>query len=365
MFHLGARYVKCLPVEDLPTAWSAAELQTLAGTTLAPAVDSKLRSLRREYGRFCESVQGTHWSRVVLEQLDFDDWLIVDAMYRSRVLDLPHHGHCMVPCIDLANHARGEMAIAVYGEDPEHNATLQLRVGKTLKAGQEITITYGDEKGACEMLFSYGFLEQGMQTAETLFLSLAIPDSDSSRSGKMEIAGCAPGFKLIDTDDGEIDWSGDFIWLACVGFGDGLCFKLATTTDGCHETQCFFNEHELVGGAAQLRALLAQTDLWEVYHLRALTILQQRVFEQLLALDGTQEVMEAQSHGEDTDVRSRPYQLCMQLRKLEFELLNTAYEQFEREVSQSAFVLSPADMQPTRYQCMDSLLFHEAIEGCL
>ena len=53
--------------------------------------------------------------------------------------------------------------------------------------GQEVNITYGDEKGACEMLFSYGFLEDEMDTAETLFLSLSIPDDDVAKAAKMKV----------------------------------------------------------------------------------------------------------------------------------------------------------------------------------
>ena len=101
------------------------------------------------------------------------------------------------------------------------------------------------DDAACEMIFSYGFIEAQMDTAETLFLSLSIPENDVSRAAKLKVAECAPGFKIIDVPadhqvpsdsdqdaEGRIDWSGDFIWLLCVGLEDGLEFQLARTADG-------------------------------------------------------------------------------------------------------------------------------------
>ncbi|TKA83332.1 hypothetical protein B0A55_00640, partial [Friedmanniomyces simplex] len=115
-------YVRSLPSELLPTFWSASELHLLIGTTLAPAITSKLRSLRREYDNLREATEPTHWFQTVQDTLTFDDWLQVDAMYRSRALDFPGIGHCMVPCIDLANHAAGEATTAIYEKDVEGNA---------------------------------------------------------------------------------------------------------------------------------------------------------------------------------------------------------------------------------------------------
>ncbi|KAK0929422.1 hypothetical protein LTS16_016739 [Friedmanniomyces endolithicus] len=329
-------YVKSLPCEILPTFWSPTELQLLVGSTLAPAISSKLRSLRREYDHLCEATRPTHWFQIVRDALSFDDWLQVDAMYRSRALDFPGIGHCMVPCIDLANHAAGDATTAIYEKDGDGNAVLLLRDGKSLAKGEEVTITYGDEKGACEMLFSYGFSESERQTAETLFLSLSIPDDDPYRGAKMGFADCAPGFKLIDTGEVEVDWKGDFIWLLCVSAEDGLHFDLARTVDGEEEVHAFFGEHELVGGAQELHAVLGKTEMWDVYRLRAVTILQQRVFEQMQVLCGTQEDIEATAHGEGTDVRDRCYEQAMQLRRLEMRLLNSAYEDFELQTERFA-----------------------------
>jgi len=62
-------------------------------------------------------------------------------MYRSRALDLPNTGHAMVPCVDMANHASGDATVALYETDDHENAVLQLRWGKRLHPGEEVTIT--------------------------------------------------------------------------------------------------------------------------------------------------------------------------------------------------------------------------------
>lgn len=206
------------------------------------------------------------------------------------------------------------------------------------------------------MLFSYGFLDEHMDTAETLFLSLNIPDDDASRTAKLKIANCAPGFKLIDvssssssdedsatpppeaersaSSSGSIDWTGDFIYLLCLTHDDGLQFELAQRTDDVEPELCAtFNDNELPDGAASLRRLLAQSDQWDVYRLRAIVILQQRVFEQMQVLYSSQDAMEDVPHGEATDVRDSVYEQAMKLRQLEFELLERAYEDFEKQVS--------------------------------
>lgn len=344
-------YVKSLPCELLPTFWSPSELQLLVGTTLAPAISAKLKSLHREYDLLCDSAASTRWYKIASLHISFDDWLHVDAMFRSRALDF--YGSCMIPGMDLASHAAHERTNAFY-DRAEGKYRLYLMKDKALRQRDEVCITYGDEKGACEMLFSYGFLDEHMDTAETLFLSLNIPDDDASRIAKLKIANCAPGFKLIDVSSssssdedsatspleaehsasscGAIDWTGDFIYLLCLTHDDGLQFELAQRTDDVEPELCAtFNDNELPDGAASLRRLLAQSDQWDVYRLRAIVILQQRVFEQMQVLYSSQDAMEGVPHGEATDVRDSVYQQAMKLRQLEFELLERAYEDFEKQ----------------------------------
>lgn len=321
-------------MEALPTFWSPDELQLLVGTTLAPAVSAKMNSLRKEYDLLCTNAANTRWYQVVQDHLQFDDWVQVDSMYRSRALDFPQIGHCMAPCIDLANHASGRETVAVYEKDAEENAILLLRDGKKVDEAEEITITYGDEKGACEMIFSYGFVDDNMESAETLFLSLIIPDTDPLRLAKMDFADAAPGVRVVDAGNGQITWAGDFIWLLCVSEDDGLRFEIARTVDGGTEIDAFFGETQLTGGATELHRLLAETELWDIYRLRAVALLQQRVFDQMQILYTTEDAVQATHHGDTSDVSDRVYDMAVKLRRLEFDLLNTAYEAFEQQVSE-------------------------------
>ncbi|KAI4772218.1 SET domain-containing protein, partial [Aureobasidium sp. EXF-8845] len=176
-------YVKYLPMELLPTFWSSAECELLDGTTLAPALTAKLNSLHREFEQVQNATSNLPWcAEQWWDEVDgiiqFDDWLQVDAFYRSRALEYPEVGDCMVPCIDMANHTSGTGTAAIYEVDDQGNAVLLLRDGKDIEQNGEITITYGDDKGACEMLFSYGFIEEEMQSARELFLDLSIPGDD-------------------------------------------------------------------------------------------------------------------------------------------------------------------------------------------
>jgi len=79
---------------------------------------------------------------------------------------------------------------------------------------------YGDDKGACENIFSYGFLEDTMASAKVVFLNLDIPDDDPLRPAKIYVCNTAPGFRLVDKDD-KIEWESDFVWLVVVNEEDG------------------------------------------------------------------------------------------------------------------------------------------------
>ncbi len=267
-------------------------------------------------------------------------------MYRSRALDFPDVGHCLVPCVDLANHASRGETIAIYEKNAGGDAVLLLVDEKQVQEGGEVTITYGDQKGACEMLFSYGFLDTNMGSAETLFLSLNLPEDDPLRKAKANAANCAPGFMVTDKVGDDIAWDGDFIWLLCVTDEDDLQFQLARTVEGPTETQAFFQSQELTGGAVQLHDLLSKTDLWDVYRLRAIAILQQRVFNQLQVLLNAEDQVENVASQDGCANAAATYETIMRLRQLEFALLEKAYGWFENQVRPSS--ISPQRRATTR-----------------
>lgn len=139
-------YVKFLPDELLPTFWSEEEQELLSGTTLKPAVRAKLNSLLREFELVRTATENIAWCKKYWWDedsglLNFEDWMRVDAMYRSRALEFPGVGDSMVPCVDMANHASGEATAALYEADSDGNGLLLLREGKSISNDGEITIT--------------------------------------------------------------------------------------------------------------------------------------------------------------------------------------------------------------------------------
>lgn len=141
-----SRYIKFLPEELLPTFWTEAERDLLTGTSLKPAIEAKIKSLTKEFDQLRSATEHIKWCAELLWDeedgiISFDDWLQVDAMYRSRALEFPGIGDSMVPCVDMANHASGDATVALYETDSDGNAALLLRDGKELKKGDEITIT--------------------------------------------------------------------------------------------------------------------------------------------------------------------------------------------------------------------------------
>lgn len=113
---------------------------------MADALEAKNVSLEREFDNIREATKSIPWCQQLwwIEEtgaLTIDDWKYIDAAYRSRMLDLPGSGLAMVPCVDMANHTSGDGVKALYEEDSQGSAILQLRWGKTLQPGDEITIS--------------------------------------------------------------------------------------------------------------------------------------------------------------------------------------------------------------------------------
>ena len=326
-----SQYVKFLPSKfPLPTFWDDSERNLIKGTSLENALASKLSSLDREFDLVREKTFPIvwcqrHWWDNVSGIVSFEDWKTVDAMYRSRALDLPGTGHATVPFIDMANHASGEATTALYETDPNGNALLILRDGKTINHLDEITITYGDEKGACEMLFSYGFLEEPMSSAQELFLDLNIPEDDPLKLAKQKIAKSAPGFRLFEQDN-TIAWEGPYIWLLCANEDDGLEFRVLQTVDGRRELSAAWNGLDLQDSRS-LQMLMNGDPRKDLFQLRAVSVLQLRVEEQLLRFEASRVFAK---DFERKDLSN--YWAAMKLRDLEETLMLHAYEVFEEQV---------------------------------
>jgi hypothetical protein len=144
--HPWAEYIKYMPSSVLlPTLYDHEEVELLQGTSLRLAVEAKKDYLEKEFEHLRQSTENIPWCEErwwgESGKLDIDDWKYVDALYRSRLVDLPRSGHAMVPCVDMANHASDDTVKALYEEDAEGNALLQLREGQVLHPGDEVTIS--------------------------------------------------------------------------------------------------------------------------------------------------------------------------------------------------------------------------------
>lgn len=332
------QYLKFLPsIFTLPTFWNAAERELIAGTSLEPALHAKLKSLDREFKMLREVTasigwcQDHWWSADTTQGVSIDDWRLVDAIYRSRALDLPGTGHAMVPCIDMANHASGDNTSALYGTDSNGNATLILREGKYIGPGEEASITYGDEKGACEMLFSYGFIEDTMESARELFLDLDIPDDDPLKPAKKAVSTSAPGFRLFYRADSSTNWEGPFVWLLCINEEDGLHFQLSQTIDGERELKVFWDDFE-VSDVSTFGQILKAHALWDIFRLRMITVLQGRVASQLYSLESSKTRLGDIQRSSHELIGDKVSRYALRLRFLEETLLLRAYQDFDGQV---------------------------------
>jgi len=300
----------------------------LVGTTLQPALDAKMKSLKKEFDQLRTLTQSVPWCAKYWWDdeggfITFDDWMEVDAMYRSRALEFPGIGDVMVPCLDMANHAADDATTALYETNNRGDALLLLQDGSNISRGDEVTITYGDKKGACEMTFSYGFLDDSTKTAKELFLDLQVLEDDPLGQAKAHVSSAAPGVRIFDQGEGA-GWDSDFVWLLCVNMEDGLGFRVLQTVDGERELQATWKGEDL-DDTSRLRDLLETDSMWDMFHLRAVSLIRARVEYQMRQLD----------QGEDLQtgtVRKRPLILAMDLRALELQLLRKAYASLESQV---------------------------------
>lgn len=327
-------YVKLLPeLVLLPTYYTDEEKDLLFGTSLDAALEQKLRSLENEFEELQGRTQDIAWCQKYWwdedsGKLSFEDWMLVDALYRSRALDLPGPGHAMVPCIDMANHTSGIGTIALYETSEDGRAMLQLRPGKELAVDEEVTITYGDEKGACEMVFSYGFLEPDMSSATAIFLDLQIPEDDPLRMAKKTANKEAPGVRLFVDSNGRLGWEGKYIWWACVNEEDGLDFSLIQENNGEQRLEVLWKDQCI--DPSQLSKTLEEDLKWDIFRLRAVVLLQDRISLQANNLEASEEsFMESQGQ---SGIRDVVRTLIERLRVLEGVLLAQFDRFFEEQV---------------------------------
>ncbi|KAL2142234.1 hypothetical protein VTI28DRAFT_1432 [Corynascus sepedonium] len=280
-------YVKFLPGTVLvPTLWTEDERLLLRGTSLEAAVDAKISALDAELGLVRErssDLAGWNdlfWGVEAASAVSFMDWIRLDALYRSRCLELPRSGESMVPCIDMINHSGGAPS-AYYDEDARDEAVvLRLRPGAAVSCGDEITISYGDAKSAAEMLFSYGFIDPE-STADSLVLPLSPFPDDPLAKAKLVAFGEPPTIHVArdaggTSTDEKIRWTSAFAHIMCVNEEDGLEFRVLQQTDGeTRQLRMFWQGEDVTGRAGDFQTLVQAHPLAAVLRLRVVTVVEE------------------------------------------------------------------------------------------
>lgn len=222
------------------------------------------------------------------ETLEFSDWILLDAWYRSRCLELPNAGESMVPCLDMANHSSEPNAY--YEQTSNDNVALLLRPGVELSVSSEITISYGDSKSEAEMLFSYGFIDEE-STTKTLVLPFEpFPDDPLGKAKLAAFSG--PPVVEISVDQDSIVWTCPFLYLMCLNEEDGLDFKVLQQTDGSRShLRVFWQESDVTDVTDTFESLIDGHSLRDVFRLRAVALLHDRIRQQLELLYESEEIV--------------------------------------------------------------------------
>ncbi|KAK4168818.1 hypothetical protein QBC43DRAFT_81382 [Cladorrhinum sp. PSN259] len=319
-------YLHFLPETVLvPTEWTEDERRLLCGTSLESAVNAKISALDAEF----EVIRGASstipcWHELFWEHrtVSFQDWIRLDAVYRSRCLELPKSGESMVPCIDMINHSAAPSAY--YDENSNDQVLLLLRPGTSISEGEEVTISYGDAKSAAEMLFSYGFIDPD-STADSLVLSLMPFPDDPLAKAKLVAFGEAPKVHVA-RDNGTIRWESRFAHLMCVNEEDGLEFRVLQDTEGGRQLRVFWRDEDVTDQTANFAELVKMHPFPEIMQLRVVTVVIECIQTQLERLESCQP-----SDLTSSSLREDCSKAGMSLRQIERKLLKDAIEALEKE----------------------------------
>ncbi|KAK0719733.1 hypothetical protein B0H67DRAFT_484682 [Lasiosphaeris hirsuta] len=323
-------YLQLLPgTLFVPTLWHEDERLLLRGTSLEAAVNAKVIALVAEFDAIQQiSSDIPCWNEVLWESgsVSLRDWLLLDALYRSRCLELPRLGESMVPCIDMVNHSASPTAY--YDETSKDEVVLLPRPGASIIAGEEVTISYGDTKSGAEMLFSYGFIDP-TSTAESLTLVLEpFPDDPLARA-KLMAFGEAPKLHVA-RDGSSVVWKSPFAYLMCLNEEDGLDFRVLQDTEGGQQLRVFWQDDDVTDRVNGFEALIQSHPLSALFRLRVVTVIQERLEVQL---DRARSHQVAKQDPDLGDVRDECLKAAELLRKVETGILESGIESLEEERS--------------------------------
>lgn len=315
----------------MPTLWTEDERLLLAGTSLESALRAKLLALRTEFDLVQDKSSNIPcWNSVLWEtgSIRFRDWILLDAWYRSRCLELPTSGEGMVPCLDMVNHSSSPTAY--YEEDSKGGVALLLRPGISVPKGDEITISYGENKPAAEMLFSYGFVDV-TSAKESLTLPLEPFPDDPLSKAKLVAFGDQPKVHVAHGDDDGIKWQSPFAYLMCVNEEDGVEFRVLQDTEGNRQLRVFWMDEDVTEKANDFETLTRAHELWALFKLRVVTTVQDCLYTHLQRMQSPM-ALDTISDSEASNVRRECMEAATSLRGIESRLLERAVEHLENEV---------------------------------
>lgn len=189
------------------------------------------------------------------------------------------------------------------------------------------------------MLFSYGFLEGGKEHIDLMFVNVEIPDDDPLKLPKKVFSKETPIVTLRNAP--EPTWTGGIVLWACVNEEDGLDFEMMRTTDGGQEL-CMTWKGESVKDPQEFSDMLRKDPMWDIFHLRAIVLVMERLESQYLGLRATEKaVSEIRQEEEEDELQStfRPgaFHAASKLRKLESDMLVKHIGHLTQKVNCSAF----------------------------
>jgi hypothetical protein len=250
-----------------------------------------MKVLVREFETLRESTSGIQWCQKSWwehETLDTRDWTLLDAWFRSRSLELPNAGESMVPCLDMANHS--SQPNAYYEQTSKDGVNLLLRPDVELDVSSEITISYGDTKSEAEMLFSYGFIDERSATKSLVLPLQPFPDDPLGKAKLAAFVG--QPIVQISTNLDLVEWECPFVYLMCLNEEDGLEFKVLLQNDGSRShLRVFWQGSDVTDVTDTFKSLIESHALRDVFKLRAVTLLHERIREQLEQLFESEETV--------------------------------------------------------------------------
>ncbi|SPN97461.1 related to SET domain protein [Cephalotrichum gorgonifer] len=325
-------YVRYLPEEIfVPTMWHDHEVALLQGTSLETAVNAKLTDLVREFDLFREKTEDLPSWRSVWDSrtLSLRDWILADAWYRSRCLELPRSGTAMVPVLDMANHSSAPTAR--YEETDDHEALLLLRHDAKCAPGDEITITYGEDKSAAEILFSYGFIDTE-STRKQVVLPVPPLEDDPLVRAKLFSFGKPPMAEIELEGDDKVSWKSPFAYFLCLNEEDGLGFRTLQEVSGARQLRVFWQEEDVTDRVDDFESLVEGHPSCKVFRLRVVSVLEDLAATHLAHMKSVtspeEEEMLREIHAEP---RRECAQMAQELRSVESEILEAALASLQEE----------------------------------